>query len=209
MYVDALPLDDRVIFGMLAGLEGQPLIERKAMKDALGLAARETNIRVERALRRLRIAINLSAEIEDAEVIESLIIAETRRKAQAVLRPAAVNGEVKPDLSRLYENSTPNKVTREAIQDACEGRNITVCSDPEDMLRRLSTASSETNLSEAPFVSNDSPEDSKAIANAQPLTFNTLFKGDEPEANGTPVPAPKKPKAPGGKMPAPATEETF
>jgi hypothetical protein len=83
VFVDALPLDDIVIFQLLAGLNGEPVIARKKLGEKLGTSTREANIRVERAFRRLRLAMGLAPEIEDEDLVEALIIGETRRKARA------------------------------------------------------------------------------------------------------------------------------
>jgi hypothetical protein len=93
-FVNALPLDDRAIFGLLSGAGGLNAIDRENVKDALGISTVAANKKVARAFRRLRLAMNLPAEVEDEDVVEALIVGETRRRAAGAMTtrpdPAAV-----------------------------------------------------------------------------------------------------------------------
>ena len=87
-YVDALPLDDIAVFQLLAGLNGEKLVAAKEMKDALGCTAVAANKKIAQAFRRLRMAMGLREDVKQKDILEALIVAETRRKAQEKIAAA-------------------------------------------------------------------------------------------------------------------------
>lgn len=170
-YVDALPLDDQTILGLLAGLNGQPVIDVDDLPEKLGLkrGGKKVALKVARALTRLRLAMRLPETATDEVILESLVIGETRRRAQEMLAG-------KPKKEEVVHSDT----TR--IDEEPKVLHIPPSAAPE-VVTTTGTAS-------------------------DTVTFDKLFKEGDDDPSGAPVPAPKKPKAPTGRAPAPMGEET-
>lgn len=126
VYVGALPPEDRQVFELMAGLEGNdPVSDRNEIKEALELKKGKTAGRIERAFRRLRAAAEIDADVEDDDIIESLIIGETRRRARLVIKihtcqraeEEAPVAEPKNGFQGLFCDQSPADVPADANED--------------------------------------------------------------------------------------------
>lgn len=96
VYVDALPLDSQVVFRALAGLDGEDAVGREGLEEKLDLSTVMVNRKIKQALTRIRLAMGLGAEVEDDDIVETLVIGEVRRKARAVLAQKALESREEP-----------------------------------------------------------------------------------------------------------------